>query len=244
MTSSCLPPGEKLYSIIEQLRKKRESLSEVSKRELLSQIYYSVFNVPLFNKIRDKILNYLILKYRWNRIVRLKYFKHTRFIRSLLGGKYYSMIFCLLLGAIKEKERIGRVVINKKYFYDVYLPGLFLSLTQEDVSSLFKYLKDKYILRLIADILKKLRNAKVSNYIYLDGIEFTDLPDIDVVTYKNGLLNIRYGVPKLYKRIINYIKNKVVLDIGAYIGDSSIILADLTGAKVYAFEPDSKIMGN
>jgi len=73
------------------------------------------------------------------------------------------------------------------------------------------------------------------------------LKGIDDSTFQYGKYNLpkydgsvhvlynKYGIEKIKHK--NRIKNKAIIDAGAYIGDSSIVLAEYTRNKVYAFEP-------
>ena len=49
------------------------------------------------------------------------------------------------------------------------------------------------------------------------------------------VLYSKYGTSKIQHK--NKLKNKAVIDAGAYVGDSSVILSEFTNNKVYAFEP-------
>jgi FkbM family methyltransferase len=48
------------------------------------------------------------------------------------------------------------------------------------------------------------------------------------------------GLPLLEKKYLEYIKNTNLIDVGAYIGDSSIVLSRYTNKKVIAIEPNLK----
>lgn len=70
----------------------------------------------------------------------------------------------------------------------------------------------------------------------------------NIYSYKNFLLPInhfepnvfvdRYGVEKI--RNSKYFSNKCIIDVGAFIGDSALILSPLTSSLLYAFEATSK----
>ncbi|MDR0942621.1 MAG: FkbM family methyltransferase [Holosporales bacterium] len=63
--------------------------------------------------------------------------------------------------------------------------------------------------------------------------------------YKQYLLPINhFEIPALYHKhfmdqltTLSDIKNKDIIDVGAYIGDSAIVFSDYTDGKVYSFEP-------
>lgn len=66
--------------------------------------------------------------------------------------------------------------------------------------------------------------------------------------YKNYLLPIKHFEPSVlyYKhnidnlKTLNKIKNKAIIDVGAFIGDSAIVLQNYTNNNVYSFEPTNK----
>ena len=55
--------------------------------------------------------------------------------------------------------------------------------------------------------------------------------EASVFFYQNGITNIK-NLEKL--------KNKDIIDVGGFIGDSAIVFSDYTNKKVYSFEPSSK----
>ncbi len=69
--------------------------------------------------------------------------------------------------------------------------------------------------------------------------------DDECFAYKKYFLPIRHFEPSVfyYKhdidkiKNIDYIKNKNIIDVGGYIGDSAIVLKDYTDEKIYSFEP-------
>jgi len=81
---------------------------------------------------------------------------------------------------------------------------------------------------------------KFYNFVYSKKI--IDNSTIQYGKYKfpqyNGTVHVlysKYGTSNIKNK--NNIKNKSVIDAGAYIGDSSVILSEFTNKKVYAFEP-------
>ncbi len=42
------------------------------------------------------------------------------------------------------------------------------------------------------------------------------------------------------KKILSYIKERDILDLDAYIGDSALVLSNYTNAKVYSYELSKK----
>ena len=66
--------------------------------------------------------------------------------------------------------------------------------------------------------------------------------------YKNYLLPIKHFEPSVlyYKhnidnlKTLDKIKNKAIIDVGAFIGDSAVVLQDYTNDNVYSFEPTNK----
>ena len=81
---------------------------------------------------------------------------------------------------------------------------------------------------------------KFYNFVY--SVKNVDKSTIQYGAYKfpvyNSTVHVlynEYGMPKIKNK--EYVKNKAVIDAGAYIGDSSVVLAGYTDNKVYAFEP-------
>lgn len=70
----------------------------------------------------------------------------------------------------------------------------------------------------------------------------------DIFCYKNHLLPINHFEPGVFVdgyaldtlRNMKYFSDKCIVDVGAYIGDTALILSPLTSAKLYAFEATSK----
>lgn len=49
----------------------------------------------------------------------------------------------------------------------------------------------------------------------------------------------RYGIPNLPVEVINMLEGKIFVDIGAFIGDTAIMLKDYKPSKIVCFEPDN-----
>ncbi len=50
----------------------------------------------------------------------------------------------------------------------------------------------------------------------------------------------RHGLIYANEKILSYIKERDILDLGAYIGDSALVLSNYTNAKVYSYELSKK----
>lgn len=55
--------------------------------------------------------------------------------------------------------------------------------------------------------------------------------ETSVFYYKNGIDNLKN---------LEYFKNKDIIDVGGFIGDSALIFSDYTNKNIYSFEPSSK----
>jgi len=90
-----------------------------------------------------------------------------------------------------------------------------------------KELRELDLLRRNFKVLKLNENCFVWNNYFLPIDHF----EPSVMLYQNGITNIK-DVQKL--------KNKDIIDVGGFIGDSALIFSDYTNKKVYSFEPSSK----
>lgn len=71
---------------------------------------------------------------------------------------------------------------------------------------------------------------KLANNIYTNGKYF-----LPVKHFISTIFTDNHFIEEITN--INSIKNKAIIDVGAFIGDSAILFAQLTENKVYAFEP-------
>lgn len=117
--------------------------------------------------------------------------------------------------------------------------------------------------------------SKISNFNNIDDDVFLGLDEIEYLNRENSkhcnkIIKVNnqcyiydnkyildrnfFEISNFYEQIglnniekLDYIKNKSIIDAGAYIGDTAIILSDYTTNNVYAFEPllvNYKIMKN
>lgn len=148
-------------------------------------------------------------------------------------------------------------VINK--FYDAYKQNI---ITTEDYNNLIKNLDKESVetVKLILERIVTIRESNDKNYKYIALYKNKELSIIKRfvkdyapsrymgLTYVNKyifpidiisahVLFSDCGVPYIKNK--TKIKKKDIIDAGAYVGDSSIVLSKYTLGKVYAFEPVS-----
>ena len=76
------------------------------------------------------------------------------------------------------------------------------------------------------------RVFKINNECYVYNKYFLPKKHFEACVFKE-----KYGLEELKNK--EYFKNKDIIDAGAFIGDSAIVLSDYTNKKVYSFEPTS-----
>ncbi|MCZ9888089.1 FkbM family methyltransferase [Brachyspira hyodysenteriae] len=137
-------------------------------------------------------------------------------------------------------------IINDKNFWDKYI-NLIHKLDDESIEIVHK---------IIFDRIKKFEN--INDKVYLTGNDakncvniirymqnMTNKIDDECYIYKNYLLPInhfeicvfydKHGIETI--KNINNVKEKNIIDAGAFIGDSAIVLSEYTNKNVYSFEP-------
>ena len=136
--------------------------------------------------------------------------------------------------------------IDKTTYINKY-KNLIKNLDDESVSCVSKILNrielvnNKNVPIDIFDDGEKKQIAKVKKDFSQNIIKLDD----ECFAYKQYLLPIRHFEPSVfyYKhdidkiKNINFIKDKNIIDVGGYIGDSAIVLKDYTDKKIYSFEP-------
>ena len=58
-------------------------------------------------------------------------------------------------------------------------------------------------------------------------------------SFSSSVFGFKHGLKLLSEYSLNRVKNRDIVDVGGYIGDSAILLADYTDKNVYTFEPGS-----
>ena len=123
----------------------------------------------------------------------------------------------------------------------------------EDKKEILKFIKNKITFALYDKIYKKQvyskKDLEVQQYYKKLEEKVTRKGDIYQLRYNNKkyiLPKNEFEIPLFYhmngidsipKSVLNDIKNKDIIDAGAYIGDSSLILNETKPSKIYAFEP-------
>ncbi|MBW9221447.1 FkbM family methyltransferase [Methanothermococcus sp. SCGC AD-155-C09] len=88
--------------------------------------------------------------------------------------------------------------------------------------------------------LKKLVKFTGNNKFTIENLKF-NFPKTKFSIVTPEVFLYHYGLKNFEKDILNKIRNGNIIDCGAFIGDSSIILSRYTDHKVFAFEPDESI---
>ncbi|MFH0815006.1 MAG: FkbM family methyltransferase [Candidatus Falkowbacteria bacterium] len=111
-----------------------------------------------------------------------------------------------------------------------------------------KYYDDE---RTFEEKLRKIKSAIASNVIFVGNLFFTKTKKKKkfILNFTNGATYIlpinwfeisvfcmKLGLPYLKAEYLSYIKRGNVIDAGAFVGDSSIVLAEYTDEKVFAIE--------
>ena len=148
--------------------------------------------------------------------------------------------------------------------WDRYLFILFREDIKNDANFYQKYLNliknlDKESVEIVIGILSKITNYNnIEDDIYFSRKESKRLNDL-YEEFNNKIIKIneelfiydKYILPKNqfeieafygkygmdYVKNLNQVKNKNIIDAGAYIGDSAILFSDYTDKNVYSFEP-------
>ena len=148
--------------------------------------------------------------------------------------------------------------------WDRYLFILFREDIKNDANFYQKYLNliknlDKESVEIVIGILSKITNYNnIEDDIYFSHKESKRLNDL-YEEFNNKIIKIneelfiydKYILPKNqfeieafygkygmdYVKNINQVKNKNIIDAGAYIGDSAILFSDYTDKNIYSFEP-------
>ena len=93
-----------------------------------------------------------------------------------------------------------------------------------------------------------LKNNKLKEYYKIDSIYYSNIIKLNdnMFAYKKYIIPIKAFEQSVfyYKHGLDiidkdYLKNKDIIDAGAFIGDSAILLSDYTNKNVYSFEPFS-----
>lgn len=209
---------------------------ELSKIESDKIIFLAIKNRDIFMEIREKlqkeigcvvnIYNFcdlnseydllykglefevMIMQNYWNR-----YFTDSEFLKAKRDALCDGLLKEDEKKVNKTIERMKQFVVEKSFSFDIFT-------------------------------IEEKREIRCMERDMNQNISFGSKDGIPIYIYKNYKLYENYFEPNLfyYRMGINQIKNikkvkgKDIIDVGAYIGDSSIILSDYTDKKVYAFE--------
>lgn len=180
---------------------------------------------------------------KWNPIyVYFIYLKDRKRLDNsiLLKHNVFSIDFINYIGENKNKE------INFDEFYleeDLFALNRFIKyrilsgINKSGFEVLKKdFLNEKEIKKEGLFITLKESVIKKSNYyeFRFNNISYK-LPINRVDPY---IYSERYGIPYLPKKTIDKLSGKIFLDIGAFIGDTAIMLKDYNPSKIICFEPD------
>ena len=174
--------------------------------------------------------------------------------------EYINKTIIRILGIkIVIKQNLNKITAENRYFYLQNwnnFPSEFVEKYQKLITGL-----DDESCFIISNIIRRIRKLKKKAFKYnfnfskKEKIEYIEIKENlnkqliylgnNTWAYKDYLLQEGLFEPGIfyyncYTKYLNNpkdFKNKNIIDVGAYIGDSSIILAKLTDKNVYAFEP-------
>ena len=92
----------------------------------------------------------------------------------------------------------------------------------------FNFYETKELTKFILEYPKKIKKIDKNNYSY-------DKYILPICSFEPEVFYGKCGMD--YIKNLNQIKNKNIIDAGAFIGDTAIILSDYTNKNVYSFEP-------
>lgn len=149
----------------------------------------------------------------------VSYFEYTYFIRP----------FVEYLSREDLAEKYGRLVQGIDDEESLECVNRILYIIQNNIRNMFEVLSKDEI-EALSDVKKRSRSVvRISDACFVHGRYFLPVSHFEpcVFHYKCGIREIRD---------IEALKGKDILDVGAFIGDSALILSEF-GSTVYAFEP-------
>ncbi len=136
----------------------------------------------------------------------------------------------------KKSAELYLKVFNRHLYSSLLLPGWSEYFEKEII---FKKLLKQIFLKIKSKTIFEGNYLTVKNQNVPYCLEFLGGPKYFLPKnwFEISVFCFDLGLVYLTKRQLKYLKSRHIVDAGAYIGDSSIVLARYTDKKVYAFEP-------
>jgi len=168
-----------------------------------------------------------------------------RYVRKILGRLYYHTYYYI-------KNVLFYYVVNYRKILEIYEDELSKKYVREYIKNrlIYHHYRKINYLRCSNDEveeIKRLIEYIGDNEFVIEGLKFRYpkahpyiVRDIYDIIFPTVFL-YHYGLKNLDVNVLSKIKNGHIIDCGAFIGDSSIILSYYTDHKVFAFEPDKSV---
>jgi FkbM family methyltransferase len=141
---------------------------------------------------------------------------------KLFSGDIAEQFLKLVAGMDDESRRLLTRVVKRLRSYAIEKAGYFQVTDEEYIG--YRQLLDFHYDRIL---------PLGDNWYLYDGRYFLPSPDISSTAFY-----YRHFVPEL--RSVTRLKDKDILDVGAYFGDSALVLSEFTQKKIWAIEPNKK----
>ena len=184
-------------------------------REILT--YFFTMKDQLDNLVKETYSNYSSVDVYWWEYPIIKEFRSMIEKDNSFLEKYNN----LLLNLDEDSKRLVINILHKLSNYDKIEDKIYF--TKDEVTSINKSIYEH-----------ESKIIKINNNCYL-----YDNYMLPVKRFGMDIFYDKYGIDKLSQYTIEAIKNKDIIDAGAYIGDTAILLSDYTDKNVYSFEPFS-----
>lgn len=176
-----------------------------------------VWFIP-FRKLRDNIRDYLFFQYNNKQILAWDSYFFIAFREDIKNdANFYQKYLNLIKNLDKESVEIVIGILSKITNYNNIEDDIYFSHKES------KRLNDLY-----EEFNNKIIKINEELFIYDKYILPKNQFEIEAFYDKSGMD---------YVKNINQVKNKNIIDAGAYIGDSAILFSDYTDKNIYSFEP-------
>ena len=177
-----------------------------------------VWFIP-FRKLRDNIRDFMHFIYNlnnplqaWDSFLVIKFRKHMK-----NDTNFYQKYLNLIKNFDNESVEIINNIVGKICNYNNIDKPVYFSQSQ---SKKIKELSEEYDNKII----------KINEELFIYDKYILPKNQFEIEAFYG-----KYGMD--YVKNLNQVKNKNIIDAGAYIGDSAILFSDYTDKNVYSFEP-------
>lgn len=211
--------NSKLHNMLDEYGKESNKLSEIEQKqgEIIKGISDSIKDIS--GNVR-KLISWVPERYMYNNDYERRV--TTSFKEYRERPDYPQKLLALLKGLDDESAAtVIKTLTRQEMIWGT--EGKPLNILTDEENEQIRYLKQHF---------------------YGNILKISD----DIYCYRNYLLPINhfepcvfmyhYGLEKVKEK--SKFENKCIIDAGAFIGDSALILSPLTSSNVYAFEPTSK----